>query len=333
MNEINNQNKPRARQAEQQNCIEEDEISLIDLFVVLLRYRRMIVGVTLAAMVLAAAGYFLYPPYQYQKALENQMYEAHLSVDLGPAPRNLNIGYSLDVFFNNPSLLYDALKAAGYETFGYEGVLEIDLKDETQRSRALNIIEKKMVQNRTLDDRALEEDQIVYTVSKSENGLTLMYRSKDKAMSGKFLDSLYALGKTQLASTLKPFAETVVSAYERLLNISDPSEGVKVTLENGKERYDVAKRLLAGEEEVLLQVGSSYVLEPEIRIESFRNSFKIKAVVLVVAAFFLSIFLAFVLNAIEKVKADEEAMKKIREALSRETHSNEALSREAPGKK
>jgi hypothetical protein len=41
--------------------------------------------------------------------------------------------------------------------------------------------------------------------------------------------------------------------------------------------------------------------------------------VLVVAAFFLSIFLAFVLNAIEKVKADEEAMKKIREALSRET--------------
>jgi hypothetical protein len=248
------------------------------------------------------------------------MYQAYLSVDLGPAPKNLNIGYSLDVFFNNPALLYDALKAAGYETFGYEGVLEIDLNDETQRPKALNIIEKKMVQDRTLDDRALEEDQIVYTVTKSEdNSLRLVYRSKDKAMSKKFLDSLYALGKTQLASTLKPFAETVVSAYERLLNISDPSEGVKVTLENGKERYDVAKRLLAGEEDVLLQVGSFYVLEPEIRIESFRDSFKIKAVVLVVAAFFLSIFLAFVLNAIEKVEADEEAMKKIREALSRET--------------
>ena len=302
---------------EETRKIEEDEINLIDLFIVLLRYRRMIIGVTLAALLLAAAGYFLYPQYQYHKALENRLYEAHLNVDLGSAPKNLNIGYSLDLFFNNPALLYDALKAAGYTKCGYENVLEIDLTDETQRSRALNIIENKMVRNRTLDDRPLESDQIVYTVSKSGNGLALIYRSNDTAMSRKFLDTLFSLGKKQLADTLKPFAATVVSAYERLLNISDPSEGVKVTLENGKERYDVAKRLLAGEEEVLLQVGSSYVLEPEVRIQAFRSSFRVKAVVLVMAAFFLSIFLAFILNAIQNVKADEESMKKIREALGK----------------
>ena len=89
------------------------------------------------------------------------------------------------------------------------------------------------------------------------------------------------------------------------------------TIEKGKDRYDLAKRFLAGEEQVLTEVGRPYVLESPLSLKQFRHDFVVKGVVLVVAGVFLAIFLAFIVNFFEQIRSDEESMEKIRQALKK----------------
>src|SRR6056297_1266119 len=134
---------------------EDDEINLLDLFVVLLKYRRLILGITLVALAVAVGGYFWYPTYQYGNAQESLLYEAHLRVGTASAMRKLDVSYNLQEQFKSTPMLLNALREAGYREFGYGEELQVDLASEEQRSRALFMVRQRLIKNESLDGDGL----------------------------------------------------------------------------------------------------------------------------------------------------------------------------------
>jgi hypothetical protein len=302
---------------EQNNHVEEDEISLLDLFVVLLKYRKLIIIVTLVAVIIAAAGYFLYPPYQYQKALEHQRVEAYLRVAPWPGLKTLELNYDLkQLFAQAPSLLY-ALRAAGYESFGYGEDYQIDLTDETLTSRALFVVQQRLLKNQSLDGTALDEDQRLFSVTSTSEGAVVVFKDNDPEQAKRFLAALFDATNKELTALLLTQADSIISAYERLLAIESPSDLVQSAISAGQQRYDTAMRLQTGQANAINQLGGIYIVDPELTLGAYKSGIKVKVVILVVAALFLSIFLAFILNYLNTVKKDEESMRKIREALKK----------------
>jgi hypothetical protein len=304
---------------------EEDEIDLIDLFVVLLRYRRLIVISVLCSLLIAAAGYFWYPGYRYNKAIERAKVEAVATVSAGAVTRQFPLGTSLAEVFKQPELLYASLKAAGYESFSYGNEASVSLINETERSRALFHIRRRLLENKGPDGEDLKEESLLYFVEPVDAGdspdgsrvVRITYYDTDAGRAEDFLYALVRNVEILAAEMLKPYAENAVSAYERLLDISAPTEAVVSAIDQGAERYELALLLISGKASVLSRLGTITVFEPDIDAEAFRGSFKIKALVLVFAVFFLSIFLAFIANAVSQVKKDPESMEKIRDALGK----------------
>ena len=300
---------------------EEDEISLIDLLIVLLKYRRLILGITLAALVVAVGGYFWYPAYQYHNAQDSRLYEAHLRVGPAPVMSSLEVSYNLQEQFKNTPMLLNALLEAGYQEFGYDHELQISLTSAEQRARALFVVRQRLIKNESLDGDSLNADKqlfFVESVNGEDRTVELLYKADTPERAQAFLEALYQQVNAGLVQTLRPLAESVVSSYERLLALENPGEVLADKIVEDSFRYDQAKELLAGEAPALEPLDDTYVVAPEVRLENFQSSFIVKGVVLVLAALFLSIFLAFVLNAFAQVRSDQESMEKIHAALGRE---------------
>lgn len=304
-------------QEKQMRYEDEDEIDLLDLFVVLLKYRWLIIGLTLGALLLAVGGYFLYPTYQYNNALENRRVEGYMGVGMSPAARALNKDYDLVQLFRQAPLLLQSLEAAGYQTFGYREGLQLSLTDGAQQSRLLYIVQQRLIKNQSLDGDSLGDEKRLFVVEETNNGIEILYKAEEAEKARQFLEALYQNASEILYESLRPEAEATVAAYEELLAMENPSDAVVAALSEGKKSYDQAKQVIEGRVQPLVTQGSIYVITPEITLDSFQSSFKIKGIVLVLAALFLSIFLAFILNAITNVRSDEESMRKIREAMKR----------------
>lgn len=305
---------------------QDDEIDLIDLFVVLLRYRRMIIGLSLLALVGAGLLYFWWPARQYAEALEKQRLEAELILNTTPTARQFGAGGELLQLLKKPDMLYQALAEAGYDRVAFAMPLDEDapedegvsLTDPAQRPRALSIIQERIIGNRGRDGQALEAEDRIYSVSGDGNAITLRAWDRDPERAAALLLILSRRCETLLAEVLEPIALSVVDSYDRLLAIEEPSSAVDSAIKQGAAQYDAAQRILSGDRELYYSLGGVSTYERELRLESFRSDMRVKAVVIVMAAFFLAVFLAFLLNAVRQVRANEESMAKIREALGKE---------------
>jgi hypothetical protein len=298
---------------------EEDEIDLIDLFVVLLRYRRLIIIPVLFSLVLAVAGWFWYPRYRYNNAPPEET-EAVIMLIPGPAVQLAEKKISLNKVFNKPEIIHTALKAAGYlNLVSGEGRL-VSLEDSVQRSKAFFLI-----RNRFLDENSTRYS--VHTDNKDENikadntidneVITITFRDTDPEKAAAFLNALVDQAGPRVREALEPYAATVISSHERMLAAASRNETLLPGIWENAERYATALGLLSGKAPVLIRIGDVTVIEPDTGIHTYREGFKIKALVLVFAVFFLSIFLAFIANAVSQIKKDPESMEKIRDALGK----------------
>lgn len=299
---------------EKKESFDQDEINIVDIFIVMLKRRKLIIWTTLLAVILSVTGYFLYPSYQLNKAQEAQKLEAHLRVVPWPGLKTLELNYNLEQLFNRaPSILY-ALREAGYTEFGYDGGYTIDLTDTTKTSQALFVVQQRVEKNQTLDGDSLDPKRRLYYTNITSEGVEVVFKNDDEERAKRFLMAMFKITNEELTALLLTQAESIVSAYERLLAIEAPSDSVQTSIAAGQQRYDTAKRMLAGQADAINQLGDIYVVEPGITLGSFKSDYMKKAVIIVFAALFLSIFLAFILNAVSNIKSDEESMRKIREA-------------------
>lgn len=300
--------------AENKEFIEDDEINLIDLFIVLLKHRRLILGTTLAVLVILGTGYFIYPAYQYQKAVDSQVFEANMSVGFRWVADIFWKEYDLKRDFLNAHLVLSALREAGYTELSYG---ESDISLDAQNMQALNIVRQRLVNNQSMDGNPLEENERLFKVTVINNKLHLTYIDENSDRALAFLASLVRNINKKLILEITPQLDYIVSSYQRLLSIEAPNDVTKEVIVVDSEKYEAASTILEGESDVLIVKDESYVFKAEIAIENFKGNYRKMAIIVIFAVFFLSIFLAFILNAVEQVKSNDDSMAKIREALKK----------------
>lgn len=301
--------------------INEDEISLIDLLVVLLRYRKMIIGLTLAALLLGGAYYFIVPQRQYEAALAEQKLQFELNLRATPTALQFGGTEELRSILQRPEVIYEALKEAGYDYVGYgceAGSCRASLSAKEEYADALFLIRRRVLENKNLEGDPLNESQRMFEIASGKGFLTLTGWDKENGRMERFLQLLFHSARDSLKERLKQEALSIVESYDRLLAIEEPSAAVDSAVKQGTERYNAAHRVLQGEDALFRDPGGVLVMKPVLRMESFRSDIKTKALVAALAVLFFSVFLAFILNAAAQVKYDPESMAKIRRALGKE---------------
>ena len=310
----------------------DTEISLVDLFAVLLRYRKLIIGITLFAVILAVAGYFFYPSYQYNKVLKNpQTTMGRALFTVKPMVRGY-VPYTLETFFNNAEVVLDALREAGMDTFEYGRDRAVSLVDETERTQALSMINQRYIKNMNLSGKEYgsrifqiitNTTKDVTTVVRDIYTIEVVFSHADYALVEAFLQRLFVRGNAGVEDYVRPVAESLVSNYERLLNDRNASEAVRQALERDFQVYSFLRDFLAGKETLLSEIGAPVLTQPEVFLSVYKDRYKMRGIIIMFAGLFLSVFLAFAFNAIRSIKNDAEAMSKIHDALGRPAGNNE----------
>jgi hypothetical protein len=295
-----------------------DEISLLDLFTVLLRYRKLIAGITLAFIVLAAAGYFIYPAYKYKKALTEIQTQGIMQIEIVQKAQ-VYVSQGLDSFINFPDIIYDSLYIAGMKEFSYKGG-RVPLGDENKKT-IIYLINLFWLQNLDLDGNVYlqkdKEHKKIFSVKKigTSSVFEVMFKDKDSEVVKKFMESIFKLTTAKVEENLRINAKIMVNNYEYLMNLPKISESVRMILEKDFDVYVYLKYFLDGKEVVVKLVNEPIFAESLISLSLYKSQYLEISIIIVFAGIFLAVILAFVLNAVRNIKNDEETMKKIRDAL------------------
>jgi len=296
-----------------------DEIELLDLFVVLLRRRRLIIIMTLLFLAAAGGGYLFLPVRQYRAAAESQKAEAQQTLSLHPLAADLGVGDSIGIsYLTQPTRILGALKASGFETLRTGGTRELALASEEDASRLLFYIKQRFVENKGTSGNSLKDSDRILLVQKGSSSplIQVMFRDGDPQRAVRFIQALGDEVNASLKEIYTPMARQIINGYEETWGgESSPSLSPP---EKERAAYQNARRFLDGNLDLLIPVGKAEIFEKELTLEQFRDSFKAKAILLVIAGVFLSIFAAFIVDAVYRVKGDEASMKKIRTALGKD---------------
>jgi hypothetical protein len=305
----------------------EEEISLLDLFTVLLRYWKLIVCVILGSVVLAGVGYFLFPLYQYKEALKDVKAHGTLKMEIA-SKAQAYVSQGLDGFILRPDIIYDLLHAAGMEKFSYSGG-SIPLNDNN-KTIIMYLINLFWIQNLDLNGNIYAEKDhnktfIVRKAGTNTNTNTnantssiveVTLKDKDPVLVQKFLESIYYSCIASVEDNLRGNARMMVNNYERIMGLPKISESMQMILERDFDTYIYLKDFLDGKEVAVKLISEPVFVETPVSLILFKNQYEKRGFLIVIAAgIFLAFLLAFVLNAVRNIKNDEESMKKINDAL------------------
>jgi len=297
----------------------DDEISLLDLFALLLRYRKLVICITIISVVLAIAGYFFYPSYQYKNAVKKGSFQARALFTIKQQALPF-VTVSLERIISDEGIILDSLRDAGMDTF--QG---LSLSDETERSKILFLL------NELIED---SKNKILIIVSSTkyktetssasyiqdplnDNAVVVLFRNKNFELVKSFIQSLFTRSNEKIVNYLRSDLEAIVQNYERLKDISGGSQAAQQFLAENFAQYTFLKNVLDGKETLLVQIGETVITDEvsQYTLTMLKNRYKIIGVVVVFAGIFIACFIVFLLNAVDNIKKDEEAMKKIRGAL------------------
>jgi len=309
----------------------EEEISILDLFTVLLRYRKLIIGITLAFIILAVAVYFIYPVYQYKNAVKNTQVEGRIIISIKQNMLSY-INKNPEYFINRADVILDSLREAGMDEFKYAGIKPISLTDESERTKALYFINQILIMNKDLNGNNNDESERIFqvitntttisskakkfdTVVKDAYSVEVFFKDKDPEFIRSFFQNLIIHGNKIAGDYIRSLGEAIVNNYEQILDGTHKGLSWESAMGGNLFYYGFIKDYLEGKETIMTALGETVITKPEVFLFTFQNKLLKKCVILVFAGFFLSIFLAFILYALNNIKNNEEAMKKIRDAM------------------
>ncbi|GHT71947.1 hypothetical protein FACS1894110_25870 [Spirochaetia bacterium] len=296
---------------------DDNKISIIDLFVVLLKYRKLIIGTVLAALIAAGIGFFVYPSWRYNAYIGDRSqsagHDAKMVINPSPASIYFLPNQQIALYFSRPDVILGALGSA-----------EKDVSPETLSSWIPVLSSKEGTEKRTMESDSIEK------VFVSQNGrLTIKEDTKTRIIEFSctgfegeqarlFLEELFVQGNAAVETYIKSLGEAYIASFEKTLQNPNLSEFEKSLAGNGREYYFLARGLLAGDLRALVMLIEPYTARVPVKsLGDFRNDYTKMALVGVFILLFLSVFIAFVLDAIHSIKNDEEAMKKIHDALEK----------------
>jgi hypothetical protein len=286
----------------------DDEISLIDLLVILLKHRRLIIRSVLGSMILGLALVLLLPGYQFSKAVSGQVAEGKVNFMISSA-LNAILGEEDSTNFINqalqdPLIILQALRESGYERLDDNSRIDSGVAEE----EAVSSVRSRFIQSK---------DQSVYKATYDDGTGSIIFKGKDDEKISSFLVALVRTLNKELAEYSLPYARSKVEAFEALLRTDKANEATGLTVVQNHENYTLIKNYLSEGISPIPVIRGPHVFKTRLSINTFRKDAITKAIILVFAVFFMAVLAAFVLQFVESVKNDPEAMEKIRDALEK----------------
>ena len=281
---------------------EDDEISLIDLFSVLIKHRFMIVCGTILVFVLTCIYLFVFPMLKKDSSNRNVSVEYRIAVNQLPTALEQEIStmknagivkIMAESQFNDIISVVEEIKVINpYSSENLE-----KLKGYEYNSFVKNLMKNKQYEAKSAPVR-------------SEIILTMVVPEANINQANAFVNSLTAKDNKELEDYFFPmidaFEKSRRDAYEKLTQSS---------LENsGKSDIQTVLLILNQIDEFRSKYTSflSCNAEPFIIPEPLGRVKK--TIIVTFATFFILVFIAFLLNAIENIKKDPEASEKIKSA-------------------
>lgn len=282
MNEIEN-NAPLA---------EDDEISLIDLFSVLIKHRFLIITGTAVVAALCIFYLFFFP--KINKSADKHAVTIEYTYQINSLPLALEkeLGYNDQkqkvvvslANYNLTSLTFLAEKIKQYNPF------------DADFSKMTSYQYNRYIQSLTTNKKY----QVEISPMQTSLSVTLTVPEKNISLTNQLLQDMV----NQTNSEIENFLFPKLDAIEK--SASDSSSNT-ASAQGLKETQSLIRSFRASYTGFLTSAGEPFILlEPLGRLK--------KLIIVVFAAFFIFVFIAFLLNAIENIKQDPEASEKIKTA-------------------
>ena len=342
--DLDNENVEEERRAQNP---EDDEISLIDLLAVLLRHKRLIIITTVLAMIFAVAfsaiSIVLPPEKSYlpnlytPKALMLINNENSSSSSLSSMLSSSGLGglASLAGISAGGGSSYSGLATffVGTNSFLDAVVDEFDLITRFEIEEHPRAESRKTLQK--LISAEFDDESSVFSLSFTDRDPEFAKNVVD--FSVKLIENMFLnLGIDKNLLEKKNLEQNIDNSYKEILNLqkkiqsleNSVSYGYGSTLPAIMTEASMIRLELEAQKEVYTQLKTQYELlkikmasetpvfqvieEAEVPDRKSKPSRGMLCIIITFAAFFISVFIAFALNAVENIKKDPEAMEKLR---------------------
>jgi len=294
----------------------EDTISLIDLLAVILKYRKLIIVITLVSVVLGVLVYYLYPPYSLAKAERERMVEVNMSLMSGSSfDGGINEVEGINLLMQSltdPSNILTALKIAGYNIND-----ESSFETSADPNKTHFVISMRIIENKGINGPLLMPSPRLYSVRLDKTVVYVSFKDGNSDKAASFFNAMLLLVERDLRSFVQPLAKLTAESFERLLEVKYSNETIETTVAQGYRSYYTAKALAAGTASPLTLLRKPYVLVPELSLSALQNDIFKKVIILEFGVFFMAVFAAFMLQYIETVREDPDSIEKLRNALKK----------------
>ena len=278
----------------------EEEISLIDLFAVIIKYRKMIIFGTIAAGIIGIAALFVMP--KLFPSFNNKEITATYSVKVNPLPRNISSGLAALGINNNfektltSSFINLPFIASEYKKFPFTN------KSFTSDVFFSNSIVEEIVKSKKL--------QIVPAGITNYYDVILRMPIEKLDTGTDFVKEIVSIDNESVLTVLAETIPLLESNTKESLEKIEKSTAQVNDLSTIQNLRDLLKDIEMYKEKNI----NIFELEKEPFVLSIAQGRLKKLIIVVFAAFFLLVFLAFARNAVLNIKADPEASKIISDA-------------------
>lgn len=276
----------------------EDEISLIDLFAVLVRYRKLVVIGTLAVALAAFAWLFVLP--KFVPSLNKKTLTISYALKTERLPASVAFSVNYDILLTATNYMNDVRVLA-----------------DAQREFSIFADEKKVpsvsAYNKQIQD-AIDKEKFVAKRSPIADtiAVTCKIPIEKEDFADDFIKKIAKMASDYIEADLMPEINTLEDNADMILEkYGDLGLSEKKSSSSSSTNYadissDIKAFKLKHDMFVQLLDDAFVITDPAGRT--------IKFIVATFAAFFIFVFTAFLLNAIENIKNDENAVSLIKKA-------------------
>lgn len=288
-----------------------DEISLVDLFATLLRWRLLVI-MPIVLLLLSALAFFGIKFFIFDPADGARRIEAVAALVPSPGLTQTVDAKTLEEFISrtaaDPLYIDQALREAGITK-----ILDLDLSGLDDAGRRF-AVRQLFIMHRGLDGARIPNESLLFSHVVESGQLQINFTYVDAEEALRFVRSFATVVDRRMRELSLPFVRSQLDSYERLLAKTVTSEPEDELLATGYVRYTAAKRFLEGAEPSLLSLHDPYLLTFEPSRTDLAVDFLKKSVLAVFAAGFLGVLLAFAAQAASSVRRDRAAMDKLKDA-------------------
>ena len=281
----------------------EDEISLIDLFAVLVRYRKLVVIGTLAVALAAFAWLFVLP--KFVPSLNKK------TLTISYALKTERLPASVLPSVNNYSILWTAINY----------MKDVRVLADVQREFSIFADEKKAssvsAYNKQIQD-AIDKEKFVVKTSPIVDTIAVILKIpvEKKEFADDFIKKIAKMASDYIETDLMPEIDTLEDNADRILEkygemgLSEKKASASASASASVNYADISsdiKSFKTKHDEFVKSLDDAFVVtDPAGRAMKF--------IIAVFASFFVFVFISFLLNAVANIKTDPYASNLIKKA-------------------